>query len=61
MQSRSQMIKPDPQDYAEIERTYGRLPANATDQEAVHQYRRAQMAKLVRLYGRTTTAAKPVD
>jgi hypothetical protein len=43
--------QPDRQDYVQVERTYGVLPANASEEEKVNRYRLAQAAKLIRLYG----------
>jgi hypothetical protein len=42
------LIKPDPQDYAEIERSYGQLPRDASDEQAAERYRLAQAHKLIR-------------
>jgi hypothetical protein len=43
-------VKPDPEDYAQVEREYGPLPWNATTEEQGERYRLAQSAKLIGLY-----------
>lgn len=50
-------VKPDPQDFKAIERQYGRPPYNATDAEFAHHYRRAQAAKLIRMWHSARTKA----
>ncbi len=47
-------IKPDPEDYADVEREDGPLRWGATLAERAHRYRLAQAAKLIRLYGPKT-------
>lgn len=46
-------IEPDAEDRAVIERQYGRLTMDATDEQLAHRYRLAQAAKLIRLYRKT--------
>jgi hypothetical protein len=46
----TEKVKPDPEDYAQVEREYGRLPYHATIKEQAEHYRLAQSAKLIRLY-----------
>jgi hypothetical protein len=43
-------VEPDDQDFAEVERAHGRLPANATTAEHAHRYRLAIATKLARLH-----------
>ena len=52
-------VRPDPEDYAQIEREYGTgtLPPNAATEEQAERYRLAQAAKLIRLYGKETSGA----
>jgi hypothetical protein len=41
-------IKPDEEDIEAIERKYGALPADASDEQLGYYYRLAQIRKLVR-------------
>jgi hypothetical protein len=43
-------IKPDPQDFAEVERQYGPLPDNASREALLYRYQLAQATKLIRLH-----------
>jgi hypothetical protein len=42
-------IQPEPEDFEAVEREFGPLPLDATEQEAVHRYRLAQATKILRL------------
>ncbi len=42
-------IKPDPEDFDEVDRIYGRLPATASDAERGNHHRLAIATKMVRL------------
>ena len=46
----TEKVTPDPEDYAQVQREYGRLSYHATIEEQAEHYRLAQCAKLVRLY-----------
>jgi hypothetical protein len=43
-------IEPDREDYAEIERKYGGLPDDASDEQRAKHRQLAQAQKLIRLY-----------
>lgn len=43
-------IKPDPQDFAEVERQYGPLPDKPSQEALLLRYQLAQAAKLMRVY-----------
>jgi hypothetical protein len=45
---RKEPIAPDQEDYEAVEQRYGKLPTNATDEQAAHRYRLAQVNKLMR-------------
>jgi hypothetical protein len=45
-------IKPDPEDFAAVERENGRLPEDATERQLAEQYRLALANKLIRLYAK---------
>jgi hypothetical protein len=42
-------IQPEPEDFEAVEREFGPLPLDATEQEAAHRYRLAQATKILRL------------
>jgi hypothetical protein len=44
----SHSTEPEKQDFQEVERTNGPLPANATDKQQTERYRLAQAARLIR-------------
>jgi hypothetical protein len=55
-------IQPEPEDFEAVEREFGPLPPNATEQEAVHRYRLAQATKILRrrvILAQTTNHATP--
>jgi hypothetical protein len=47
---RQGFTKPDPKDFAEIERTHGPLAVDASDEQAAYRYQLATAAKLIRLF-----------
>jgi len=49
------MIKPDRQDYEEVEGKYGRLPEDAPNSVVADHDRLAQAAKIIRLYHECAT------
>ena len=42
-------IQPEPEDFEAVEREFGSLPLDATEQQAAHRYRLAQATKILRL------------
>ena len=42
-------IQPEPEDFEAVEREFGSLPLDATEQQAAHRYRLAQATKVLRL------------
>ena len=46
----SASIQPEPQDFEAVEREFGPLPFDASEQEAAHRYRLAQATKILRIF-----------
>ena len=46
----SASIQPEPQDFEAVEREFGPLPLDASEQEAAHRYRLAQATKILRIF-----------
>ena len=44
----SASIQPEPQDFETVEKEFGPLPLDASEQEAAHRYRLAQATKIIR-------------
>jgi hypothetical protein len=52
-------IQPEPEDFEAVEREFGPLPLDVTEQEAVHRYRLAQATKILRLRVISAQQASP--
>lgn len=46
----NEIVIPDPRDFAAIEEEYGKLPADASEDQRKHHYTLALMLKLIRLH-----------
>jgi hypothetical protein len=51
MKPKTTPVKPDPEDYAAVEREYGILSLNVSDAALANRYRLAHLNKLIRLAG----------
>ena len=47
-------IQPEPEDFEAVEREFGSLPLDATEQQAAHRYRLAQATKISEAPNRAT-------
>ena len=45
----SASIQPEPQDFEAVEREFGPLPLDASEQEAAHRYRLVRATKILRI------------
>ena len=46
----SASIQPEPQDFETVEKEFGPLPLDASEQGAAHRYRLAQATKIIRIF-----------
>ena len=53
----SASIQPEPQDFETVEKEFGPLPLDASEQEAAHRYRLAQATKIIRIFDSKSGAA----
>jgi hypothetical protein len=53
-------VEPDDEDFAEVDRDYGELPIEASDNKLADHYRLVQAAKLIRMT-RIASIALPMD
>ena len=57
--SKIEAIKPNQQDFDEVEKEYGPLPPNAGQAALDEHYRLAQAAKVIRQLGQVVIGIKP--
>jgi hypothetical protein len=57
--SKIEAIKPNQQDFDEVEKEYGLLPPNASQAALDERYRLAQAAKVIRQLGQVVIGIKP--
>jgi hypothetical protein len=57
--SKIEAIKPNQQDFDEVEKEYGPLPPNASQAALDERYRLAQAAKVIRQLGQVVIGIKP--